>query len=333
MKEIVFINRNAERWHKFEELIGNPGQVEPDMLSDMFIQLTDDLAFARTNFPGSKTSLYLNGLVARVHALIYRSRSVKKGQVKHFFQYEYPSVIYSNRRFIWYAILIFIISVGLGILSTTYDPDYARMIMGDSYINMTLANIEKGDPMAVYKQMHGVDMFLGVSANNIYIAFLAFLFGCFTSLGTGFILFRNGVMLGTFHAFLFQQGYLSDALLTIWIHGTLEIFAILVSGAAGLMIGNSILFPGSYSRYKAFTQAVRNGIRMVGGLVPVFLVAAFFEGFITRHTDFPLWAKLSFIIPSLAFILYYFAYYPRKISNPDRAILFPKHEKTNQINL
>ena len=55
MKEIVFLNKNAERWKKFESFLFTNTDVNPDMLADLFIQLTDDLAYARTFYPESKT--------------------------------------------------------------------------------------------------------------------------------------------------------------------------------------------------------------------------------------------------------------------------------------
>ena len=88
--------------------------------------------------------------------------------------------------------------------------------------------------MAVYKSMNETEMFLGITLNNIKVSFIAFVMGIFTAFGTGYILLRNGVMLGTFHAFFASHGLLTESLATIWIHGTFEIFSIIVAGAAGI---------------------------------------------------------------------------------------------------
>jgi uncharacterized membrane protein SpoIIM required for sporulation len=313
MKEIYFINRNADRWKSFENILEAPHMAEPDQLADLFIQVTDDLSFSRTFFPDGQSAKYLNGLAARLQALIYRSKSVKKGRLKRFFLYDYPLLIAQNRKFIYYSLLIFSISVLIGIVSSLNDNSYIRLILGDSYVNMTLTNMEHGDPLAVYKHMGAFDSFLGISMNNIYVAFLAFVMGCFTSFGTAFFLLKNGIMLGAFHVFLYQHGYLTDSVFTIWIHGTLEIFAIIIAGAGGIIIGNSILFPETYSRLQSFISGVRKGIKIVSGIVPVFIVAAFLEGFVTRHTHMPIWIKLTIIIISLSFIVFYFFIYPRRI--------------------
>jgi uncharacterized membrane protein SpoIIM required for sporulation len=313
MKEIYFINRNAGRWKSFENILEAPQLAEPDQLADLFIQVTDDLSFSRTFFPEGQSAKYLNGLAARLQALIYRSKSVKKGRLKMFFLYDYPLLIAENRKFIYYSLIIFGLSVLIGIISSLNDSNFIRLIMGDSYVNKTLSNMQKGDPLAIYSTMGSFDSWLYIARQNISVSFLAFVLGCFTSFGTAYILLQNGIMLGAFHVFLYQHGYLADSIFTIWIHGTLEIFAIIIAGAGGIVIGNSILFPETYSRLQSFISGVRKGIKIVTGIVPVFIVAAFLEGFVTRHTHMPLWIKLTLIIISLSFIVFYFFIYPHRI--------------------
>ena len=103
---------------------------------------------------------------------------------------------------------------------------------------------------------------------------------------------------------------LLPSVLTIWIHGTLEISAIVLAGGAGFVMARGLLFPGTYSRRDSFRQAAAAGMKLVLGLVPVFVVAGFLEGFVTRHTEMPLAASLGIIGPSAAFILGYFVVYP-----------------------
>src|SRR5690606_9685706 len=94
----------------------------------------------------------------------------------------------------------------IGAYSAANDGDFVRLIMGDGYVNMTLHNIEKGDPMAVYKDMNQTEMFLGITVNNIRVALTAFVFGVFLSIGTLYILMRNAIMLGSFQYFFFEKG-------------------------------------------------------------------------------------------------------------------------------
>jgi uncharacterized membrane protein SpoIIM required for sporulation len=206
------------------------------------------------------------------------------------------------------------ISVAIGVISAANDDDFVRLILGDSYVNQTLENIEKGDPMAIYKSMAPGNMFLTITINNIIVSFQCFVMGILFSVGTGYALFRNGVMLGAFQYFFYQRGMLTESMLVIWIHGTLEISAIVIAGAAGLTMGNSILFPGTYSRLQSFVMGSRQGIKIVIGLVPVFITAGFLESFVTRHTEMPMALSVSIILVSLAFIIGYFIIYPIQLN-------------------
>ena len=214
-----------------------------------------------------------------------------------------------------YAALIFVVSVSIGVLSSANDTGFVRLILGDTYVNMTLKNINQGDPMAVYKTMSQGSMFLLITLNNIKVSFYAFTAGLIFSFGTGLVLLYNGVMLGAFHYMFYEAGLLGQSVRTIWIHGALEISAIVIAGGAGLVIGNSFLFPGTYTRLESFQRGARDGMKIVIGLVPVFIVAGFLEGFVTRYTAMPLWLSLFIIGGSLIFIIWYVGLYPRHLAN------------------
>ncbi len=318
MREVVFTRRNAEKWKRFEDLLA-ARSADPDTLADLFVQLTDDLAYARTFYPHSNTTAYLNGLAVRVHGMLYRNRREDRGRVVRFWTEELPRVVYAERRPLGWAAAVFALAVLIGVLSSAGDPSFVRLIMGDSYVNMTLANIERGDPMAVYKQMNEADMFLGITLNNVWVSFLVFAFGVLSSFGTAFVLFQNGVMIGAFQLFFHQHGLLAESVLTIWVHGTLEISAIILAGGAGFAMGNSLLFPGTYTRLAAFRRGAKNGLKLVVGLVPVFVTAGFLEGFVTRHTEMPVAVSLCIILGSLAAVVWYFVLYPVHLHRRDAA--------------
>ena len=310
MKEALFIKLNREKWIEIEKDLENHSSIPPDQLTKHFIRLTDDLSFAKTYFPNSKPHVYLNELASRIHRLIYKNKKENKKRFITFWQYELPEIIFHSRKKLVYSFLIFSVAILIGAYSSAHDKNFARLIMGDAYINMTEANIANDDPMAVYKDSKQVGMFLGITINNIRVSFVVFAMGIFASLGTAFFLFQNGIMLGAFQYFFYQKGLLMTSALTIWIHGTLEISAIIIAGAAGLVVGNSMLFPGSYSRMDSFRRGAKNGMKIVIGLVPVFITAGFLEGFVTRLTEMPDFAKWLIIGSSLAFIVYYIIIYP-----------------------
>jgi uncharacterized membrane protein SpoIIM required for sporulation len=307
VREAAFIRKNKLKWKSYE----TEAAANPDALADRFIELTDDLSYARTFYPNSETTAYLNSLAGKTHQAIYKNKKEKKNRFVTFWKYELPLLFREHHRQLFYAFLVFAVACFIGTLSAAMDDTFVRLILGDGYVNQTLQNIRNGDPMAVYKSMGQAEMFLMITINNIRVSFLAFVLGVFFSLGTFWVLFSNGIMLGAFQYFFYQKGLLLTSVLTIWIHGTLEISAIVIAGCAGFVMGNSLLFPKTHSRLHSFKQGARRGLKIVVGLVPIFLTAGFLEGFVTRHTEMPMALSLFIILTSAAFILYYFILYPR----------------------
>jgi len=106
-----------------------------------------------------------------------------------------------------------------------------------------------------------------------------------------------------------------ESMMAIWLHGTLEISAIIIAGAGGLALGNGWLFPGTYSRGYAFRQGAKRGLKIVIGTVPVFVFAGFVESFLTRYTSAPYVLRGGFILLSLTFVIYYYIYLPKRLSH------------------
>lgn len=314
MREAAFIKINNKKWKEFQEILEGRKKTSPDILASLFIQVTDDLSFSRTHYPESQTTAYLNSLALKTHLAIYKNKKEKKGRFKKFWLYELPLLFKGVHKQLLYAFLLFSLSFILGAVSAAYDDTFVRLILGEQYVNMTLENIEKGDPLAVYKSEGSGSMFLAITTNNIKVSFFAFIYGILLSFGTAYIIFSNGIMVGAFQYFFYQKGFLITSLLTIWIHGALEIPAIIIAGAAGFVMGNSILFPGTYSRMESFRSGAKKGLKIVIGLIPIFIAAGFLESFVTRQSDLHWSIKLSIILFSLYFIIYYFIIYPIKLN-------------------
>ena len=315
MKEVTFIRQNIEKWKNTEKMIEQAEDLTPDQLAGTYIELTADLAFAQTHFPRSRITIYLNNLSSALHRILYRNKREKWSRLITFWTKEVPLTMYDARKELLISFLIFAASVLVGVVSTLNDSNFLRLILGDYYVDMTLNNIAKGEPMAVYNGNPELPMFLYITLNNIQVSFFCFVMGMFTSFGTGYLLFKNGIMLGAFQTFFFQQGLLKESFLAVWLHGTLEISAIIIAGAAGVALGNGWLFPGTYSRLESLRTSAKRGLKIVVGTVPVFILAGFIEGFLTRHTHLPDLLRLSVILLSLSFVLYYYIYLPNKKSH------------------
>ncbi|MEX8548181.1 MAG: stage II sporulation protein M [Mucilaginibacter sp.] len=306
MREALFIKQNSDKWQKYEQMQTQ----DPDELAQRFISLTDDLAYAKTFYPQSKTTAYLNGLTGRLHQSIYKNKKEKTNRFILFWEQELPLLFKKYQRQLLYAFLFTVVFALMGALSAKYDNNFLRLILGDHYVNMTEANIAKGDPFGVYKRENPYTMFFGIAFNNIFVAFYCFVGGVFLSLGSIYALIRNGIMLGAFEYFFFSKGFGLKSVLVIWIHGTLEISSIIIAGAAGLVLGKSILFPKTYTRMESFKRGAKDGTKMVIGLVPIFIAAAFLESFVTRHTEMPTWLSVTILFLSAVFIVTYVVIYP-----------------------
>ena len=318
MREAAFVRQNKDKWVKYESLLQKYKSLNPDQLSNLYVELSDDLSYASTFYPGSNTVQYLNGLATTAHQKIYRAKKESKSRFVTFFTKEFPREFHKHQKQLLWSFLIFAGFSLVGAYSAATDGSFLRSILGDAYVNMTLENIANKDPMAVYKQASETNMFLGITINNIRVALTAFSLGVLAGIGTVFVMMQNGVMLGSFQYFFYEQGLLWESARTIWIHGTIEISVIIVAGCAGLVVGKSILFPGTYSRLKSFTMGIKDGLKIVISTVPFFIIAGFLEGFVTRMTQMPDWLAIIIISLSLLLIIFYYVIYPILLSNKTR---------------
>lgn len=306
MKENIFVRQNEAKWQRYESGL----TTSPDQIADSFIELSSDLSYANTFFPDSGIIPYLNRLTGAFYQKIYRNKKEDKGRFILFFMVEIPLIMAARQKKLLYSFLFFSFFCFTGAFSAAHDQQLVNRILGDDYVNMTNANIRKGDPFHVYKQNSAPLMFITIAANNIYVSFNVFVSGIFLGAGTLYNLFTNGLILGSFEYYFFAHGLGIKSLLVIFIHGTLEISALVITGCAGLNLGASLLFPGSYSRLYSVKKAALEGIKIMIALVPVFIIAALLESSVTRHDQMPLALSLVILVSSLLFILGYFVFYP-----------------------
>ena len=309
MKETRFIAQNKEKWQESENLL-EESEKDPEKLSNLFTQVIDDLSYSRTYYPNRSVRVYLNRIAREYFSIIYSHHKSKKNAFTNFWLDELPQIVYQSRKPLIISLIIFVVSLSIGIFSSFKDPEFTSSILGERYVSMTKANIEKGDPMAVYKDAHQVEMFLGITINNLMVAFRTYVFGVFLSIGTIAILLYNGIMVGCFQFFFIERGLFAESALTIWLHGTLEISSIILAGGAGLTLGSGLLFPGSYSRLQAFQITAMRSLKLMLGITPIFVLAAIIESFLTRYTDVPDALRLFLILLSAFIILGYFVLYP-----------------------
>ncbi len=315
MREGLFIKKNIDKWKQYQY---EPA-TDPDEMASQFTELVNDLGYSKTFYPHSKVTPYLNGLASRIYLGIYRNKKEEFSRIGRFWKIELPLIVRKHHREILYSFIIFSLFALMAAFSAAHDETFVRGVLGDRYIEMTEENIAKGDPFGVYKSDDQVSMFLRIAVNNIQVSFFVFVSGILLSVGTIWNLFKNGVMVGAFQYYFFAKGLGLKSVLVIWVHGTLEISSIIIAGAAGLVLGNSLLFPGTHKRLYSLKRGAKDGVKMMIGLVPIFVVAAFLEGFVTRYATMPVWLSVSILGSSLTFIIWYFGVYPIRLERATKA--------------
>ncbi|WP_396156433.1 stage II sporulation protein M [Flavobacterium macrobrachii] len=311
MREVAFIKQNKEKWLDFEQAIFGKSIKNPDEMASLYIHLVNDLSYAQTYYPKSKTVVYLNYLASQIYQKIYKTKREEKNRFIYFYKTEVPLLVYQYKRYLLYAFVLFFACVGIGVVSAKYDDNFVRLILGDYYVNMTLENIKDGNPVAVYKSGSNWGSFIGITLNNLYVGFRCYVYGIFGGIGTFWVLIQNCIMLGSFQYFFYQQGVFWESVQGIWIHGSMEIFAMVVEAGCGFILGASILFPRTFSRLNSFKIGFKDSLKIFLGTVPFTIAAGILEGFVTRYSlEMPNWLNVFIILSTLSFISFYFLIYP-----------------------
>lgn len=320
MREVYFIKQNKEKWLGIEQVIQGKIKKNPDDLSSLYINLINDLSFAQTYYPKSNTTVYLNHLSARIFQKIYKTKRVEENRLVYFFKTEVPLLMYQYRRYLMYAFLFFILFTSIGVLSAIYDKDFVNIILGEGYVNETIENIKNNNAVGVYQSGSTWGSTIGIIFNNIQVGAKLYIYGIAGGVGTLFALLSNSVMLGSFQYFFYDYGALKESARGIWLHGVFEIFAMVVEAMCGLILGASILFPRTFSRFNSFKKGFKDSFKIFLSTVPFTICAGIIEGYVTRHAlKMPLLLNLIIILGSLAIIGFYYFVYPSVV-----------YKKTNQ---
>jgi uncharacterized membrane protein SpoIIM required for sporulation len=200
----------------------------------------------------------------------------------------FPQLVRHYFIYVCAAFCIFIIPFMVSYSYAKSDPYFGQMdlVPGHSMVPEDLW------PLIERKQMwtDSTEKFSGAMAsliytNNIKVALMSFALGITFGVGTVFVLIQNGLVNGALLG-VCQANDMSGKLLTFTAaHGVLELFAIFVSGGAGLVLARAMLFPGQYKRLDALRLVAKDASCLFAGTIPLLLVAGIIEGFISPRTD------------------------------------------------
>ncbi len=320
MREALFIKKNKDRWLKNQHMPSN----DPDEMAADFTQLVDDLAYAKTFYPSGKVTNYINSQASRIYLDIYKNRKEESNRLITFWKYDLPLTIRKHHKVVFFSFIFFVIFFIIGYFVSAQNDDIARSIFGDGYVEQTQENIANGNPFGIYEHGNPFLSWLNLMIHNIRVSFLMFVSGIFAGMPCLYLAIKNSIMIGVFDQFFAARGLGIDFWLVVFVHGTLEITGLIIATAAGLVLGKSFLFPGTIKRIDAFKQGAKDGVKIMIGLIPVFALAAFFEGFITRlYNDISILTTAIFAL-SVLFVIWYFIIYPIRLG---RKLLVNQNEE------
>ena len=328
MREGMFIKRNVDKWNRYQ----HEKTDDPDETAERFVTLVDDLSYAKTFYPKSKVTRWINAIAGDIYLSIYKNKKEKYSRFFTFWKYELPLLFKKYHAIFLFTFLVFSCFVFIGVFSSAKDETFIRGVLTDAYVDMTEENIAKGDPFGVYKDQNPFTMFVRIAMNNTFIAFLMAIGGLLAGVGTLYAMWQNGLMLGCFQYMFFAKGLGFKSVMVIWVHGTLEMLALVIAATAGFIIAYGVIFPGTYSRLNSFKRSVKDALKIMVVLVPIFIVAAFFESYLTHlmsntfdkenNAGMPVWVSAVILGASLSFISWYFVLYPIRL-----------HKKMNNASL
>ncbi|HYF94204.1 MAG TPA: stage II sporulation protein M [Symbiobacteriaceae bacterium] len=285
MNQDQFVVRRQTDWQALSRILGQmqgrgARRLPPEMVQEvgrLYRQTASDLAYARTYYPGSQVVGYLNQLVSQAHAVLYAEEPQRLKSFLRFYWYTVPQTIRRH----WLAVVLsFALLAGgmaIGCVATLYDKDLANALIPEQILQRIVSPQERYNMEAAERPAIGTQIML----NNVSVGAMAFGLGLTLGVGTVIVLVRNGLIVGAVLAHSVWQGNMSSLWAHLMAHGSLELMAIFLCGAAGLVLGWSIVAPGDLPRSESVTRGGREAIVLVMGSVPFFVIAAIIESQIT----------------------------------------------------
>jgi uncharacterized membrane protein SpoIIM required for sporulation len=249
-------------------------------LARLYRAATSDLALAKRDFPRNEITAYLNQLVARAHAVVYRSEPLALNRMWRFATRDFPRLFRETWIFTFMAALFFIIPGVASGIGTYVQPGLATLLLPPQ-MHRLISIVEDKELWIDIPVEERPYISAFIMRNNIQVSFLAFASGLTMGSMTVWVLFLNGLIIGTLTGLTAFHGIGFELWTFVIGHGVIELSVIFMAGGSGLMLGWSILRPGLLRRRDSLAQAARKAVYLLLGAVPWLVVAGTIEGFIS----------------------------------------------------
>jgi len=279
----LWIQKRTPYWERLASLVAAAGPThlkglsrsELQELALLYRQVASDLSTLRQDRTSAALASQINHLLARAHHIIYSSR---KSTWRNFFLFlrdGYPLFFRQQIGYVFAALVIMLGGALVAMAFTLANPRFAAPILGAG----VMSSVERHEMWT--RSIVGIapQAASGIMTNNLSVSFGGFAGGLLFGFGAFYVLFLNGLMLGAVAVVCQQAGMAIPLWSFVAPHGSLELPAIVIAGAAGLRLGHGMLFPGIYRWKDSVARAGGEAVRLVSGVIPMLIIAGSLEGF------------------------------------------------------
>jgi uncharacterized membrane protein SpoIIM required for sporulation len=286
-----FRERREPEWQRLEAILQVAERRSVRALSDedllalpiLYRGALSSLSLARETSLDLELVTYLEGLCARAYFFVYGVRTTAGSQLGAFFRRDWPDAVRGLWRETLASALFFAIGIAAAYLLVAHDPNwYDALVPGglaggrnfsadaDS-LRETLYHQEGGNGLSFFATF--------LFTHNTQVSLMCFALGFAFGVPTAMLLVHNGTALGAMFALFQSRGLGFEFAGWLSIHGTTELFAIVLAGASGFRIGWALVFPGAETRLAAATRAGRSAAFVMVGVIIMLLCAGLLEGY------------------------------------------------------
>ena len=283
-----WLEKRKPYWKRLEEIVQRSGSRGVSALSYhelqelglLYRQAAADLSSVAKDAEDRRLAGYLNQLLASAHNIIYMGRRLPRKGIWQFYRAGFPRVFRATFSYTVAAFVIFLAAAIRGFLACLGQPSFQRFFLGPQMSDTIERRQMWTESVLTIKPLASS----AIMTNNLTVSFTTFALGISAGLGTVYMLALNGLMMGVVSAACWQAGLGLRLATFVAPHGVLELPAIFIAAAGGLLIARGLLFPGSLPRRDALVLYGGQGVRLALGIIPMLLVAGIIEGFLSASS-------------------------------------------------
>jgi len=292
----ALVERRRADWKALEQLLDRQAEdrlalPEVEQLERLYRRASSDLALVQSRHAGTEVERYLQQLLGRAIAILYRPPLAARERLGRFFGTTFPATLAACAPQVRLSAALFVAGLALGATVVALEPAGAELLV-PLHLRQAIASgtIWTDELLSVMPPSVAAS---SIATNNLTVTIVAFALGLTAGLGTTFVLVNNGLMIGAVAAACAQGGMLGRLLDFIAAHGPVELSIIVIAGGAGLRLGGALIAPGELPRAQALNRAAREGAVLVLGCAPFLALIGVVEGFVSPGALFPTWLKAA----------------------------------------